>query len=129
MIKHTVKDDLVSISIANTDFSYRIPTKKIGNTIDWRIGKKGTEGLVIPNTSIWTVQIFTKKTGEAKYIRQFIEIIKEYCPDNTIDWDNTMLAIHLTSKYNWLTSAENTSKNKMSEEAIIESFKKKHNLD
>ncbi|MFT6500871.1 MAG: hypothetical protein ACJASQ_000981 [Crocinitomicaceae bacterium] len=40
MIKHTLKDKIVSISIENIDFSYRIPTKKMGNTTDWRIGEK-----------------------------------------------------------------------------------------
>ena len=64
MIKHALKDNLVSISIAKTDFSYRIPIKKIGNTIDWKIGEKGTEGIVIKSVSTWTLQLFTKNITE-----------------------------------------------------------------
>ena len=49
MIKHTIKDNLIYISISKKDFSYRIPIKKIGNVIDWRIGENGTKSIVIKN--------------------------------------------------------------------------------
>jgi hypothetical protein len=51
MIKHSIKDNVISLSIAKMDFSYRIPTTKIENTIDWKIGEKGTDGIVIKNVS------------------------------------------------------------------------------
>ncbi len=51
MIKHSLKNDIVHISIDKMNFSYRIPVNKIGSTIDWRIGKKGTKGIVIKNVS------------------------------------------------------------------------------
>ena len=84
MIKHSLKDNLINVSIDKKDFSYRIPVKKIGNAIDWRIGEKGTKGIVIKNVSTWTLQLFTKKTTEDKYIKQFKSIVQEYSANNTI---------------------------------------------
>lgn len=128
MIKHSLKDDLVYISIDKIDFSYRIPVKKIGNTIDWRVGQKGTKGVVIKNVSVWTLQLFTKETTDYKYIKQFVGIVKEYCTDNTINWDDTFLAVNIQNKYNWLTATNKTAEKKISEEEIISMLKKKYDL-
>jgi len=128
MIKHSLKDDLVYISIDKIDFSYRIPVKKIGNTIDWRVGQKGTKGIVIKNVSAWTLQLFTKDTTDYKYIKQFVSIVKEYCADNTINWDDTFLAVNIQNKYNWLTTTNKTAEKKISEKEIISMLKKKYDL-
>ena len=76
MIKHSLIDNLVYISIDNVDFSYRIPIKKIGNSIDWRIGVKGTAGIVMKNVSTWTLQLFTKNITDNKYVNQFKSILE-----------------------------------------------------
>jgi hypothetical protein len=129
MIKHSLKDNLIYISIAKMDFSYRIPIEKIGNTIDWRIGEKGTEGIVIKNVSTWTLQLFTKKTTEHKYIKQFKSIVQEHCPNSTINWEETLLAVNIQNEYNWLITTNNTAKKKISEDEIISNLKKKYKLD
>ena len=129
MIKHSLKDEIISISIDKIDFSYRIPTKKIGNSIDWRIGEKGTKGIVMKNVSTWTLQLFTKKTTEDKYIKQFIGIVQEYSSKNTINWDETRLAVNIQNDYKWLTSTNNKAKKKISDEEIIATLKKKYKLD
>ena len=129
MIKHTLKDDVVFISIDKIDFSYRIPVKKIGNSIDWRIGEKGTTGLVIKNVSTWTLQLFTKKTTEDKYIKQFIGIVQEHSPKCTINWEDTRMAVNIQNEYNWLATANKTAQEKLSEEEIILNLKKKYKLD
>ena len=125
MIKHSLKDNLINVSIDKKDFSYRIPVKKIGNAIDWRIGEKGTKGIVIKNVSTWTLQLFTKKTTEDKYIKQFKSIVQEYSANNTINWEDTLLAVTIQNEYNWL----NTAENKMGEDEIISTLKKKYKLD
>ena len=125
MIKHALKDNLVSISIAKTDFSYRIPIKKIGNTIDWKIGEKGTEGIVIKSVSTWTLQLFTKNITEDKYIKQFKSIVQEHCPTSTVNWEDTLLAVNIQNDYNWLT----TAKKKINEKEVISKLKKKYKLD
>ena len=129
MIKHSLKDDLVYISINKMDFSYRIPVKKIGSTIDWKIGAKGTKGIVIKHVSTWTLQLFTKDITESKYIKEFIGIVQEYSSDNTINWEATQLAVNIQNKYNWLTTADKTAEKKNSEDEIISILKKKFNLD
>ena len=129
MIKHSLKDDLVYISINKMDFSYRIPVKKIGNTIDWKIGEKGTKGIVIKHVSTWTLQLFTKDITESKYIKEFISIVQKYSSDETINWEETQLAINIQNKYNWLTTTNKTAEKKNSEEEIISILKKKFNLD
>jgi hypothetical protein len=123
MIKHTVKDEVISLSIEKVDFSYRIPTAKIGNTADWKIGEKGTSGIVIPGVSIWTLQLFTKKVTEDTYIQQFKAIVQEHAPENTIDWEETMVAVKIQNDYNSLLS-----ENKMTEEEIITELQKKFAL-
>ncbi|MBL4706381.1 MAG: hypothetical protein JKY54_17770 [Flavobacteriales bacterium] len=125
MIKHALKDNLVSISIAKTDFSYRIPIKKIGNTIDWKIGEKETEGIVIKSVSTWTLQLFTKNITEDKYIKQFKSIVQEHCPTSTVNWEDTLLAVNIQNDYNWLT----TAKKKINEKEVISKLKKKYKLD
>ena len=129
MIKHSLKDNVVYLSIDKTDFSFRIPVKKIGNTIDWKIGEKGTTGIVIKNVSTWTLHLFTKKTTEEKYIKQFKGIVQEHCPNNAINWEETLLAATIQNKYNWLRTTNDTAEKKINEDEIISILKKKFKLD
>jgi hypothetical protein len=129
MIKHTLKDNIVSISIENIDFSYRIPTKKMGNTTDWRIGEKGTDGILVKNVSTWTLQLFTKETTEDKYIKEFKNIVQEYAPSNTINWEETQLALNLQNEYNLMIKTNATVEKKMNKDEIISILKKKYKLD
>ena len=129
MIKQVLKDNLISISIAKKDFSYRIPIEKIGNTVDWKIGQKGTEGIVIKQVSSWALQLFTKNTTEEKYIQQFKSIVQEYSPDNNIDWEDTFLAITIQNKYNWLMDSNASADKKIEAHDIIADLKKKYKLD
>lgn len=128
MIKHSQKDNLVYIAIAKIDFSYRIPIKKIGNAIDWKIGSKETEGIVIQNVSTWTLQLFTKKTTDEKYIKQFTGIVQEYAPQTTINWADTILAVNIQNEYNWLVRTNNEAQEKITENEIISNLKKKYKL-
>jgi hypothetical protein len=102
MIKHSIKDNLIYISISKKDFSYRIPIKKIGNVIDWKIGENGTKGIVIKNVSTWTLRLFTKKITEAKYIQQFKNLVQEHAANNNINWEDTLLAVNIQNEFNWL---------------------------
>lgn len=129
MIKHSLIDNLVYISIDNVDFSYRIPIKKIGNSIDWRIGVKGTAGIVMKNVSTWTLQLFTKNITDNKYVNQFKSILEEHSTNNTIDWEDTLLAVIIQNEYNKLIAANITAEKKNSEDEIISMLKKKYKLD
>ena len=104
------------------DFSYRIPIKKIGNTIDWRIGEKGTKGIVIKNVSTWTLQLFTKKTTEDKYIKQFKSIVQEHRSNNTINWEETVLAVNIQNEYNQLITTNNTAEKINSNTLLLLNF-------
>ena len=127
MIKQSRIDDLIYISIDNVDFSYRIPVKKTGKTIDWRIGAKGTPGIVIKGVSTWTLQLFTKNITDNKYVNQFKSIVEEHSPNNTIDWGETVLAVIIQNEYNGLISANTVVVKKNSE--IIAILKKKHKIE
>jgi len=56
-------------------------------------------------------------------------IVTEHATENTIDWKNTQLAVTVQNQYNWLKETNKTAKNKQTEVEIIESLKKKFNLD
>jgi hypothetical protein len=131
MIKNALKDKQVHLSIDNLDFSYRIPIKKIGNTVDWRIGEKGKgkEGIVTKNVSTWTLQLFTKNTTEEEYIKQFKDIVQEHAPNNIINWDATLMAVNIQNEYNSLVKENTIADTKISEEELILSLKKKYKLD
>ena len=129
MIKQVLKDDLLYISIDKTDFSYRIPIKKIGTTIDWRIGAKGSKVILIKDVSKWTLQLFTKETTEYKYIKQFKGIVQKHCSDNTINWDETLLAVNIQNEYNWLIKTNNKAEEKINESEIILNLKKKYKIN
>lgn len=129
MIKHSFKDKQVHISIDNRDFSYRIPLNKIGNTISWKIGGKGSEGIVIKNVSTWTLKLFTKNTTENKYLEQFKVIIQEYSAKKNIDWKATLLAVNIQNEYNNLVKTNTADETKISEEEIISTLEEKYNLD
>jgi len=129
MIKQSLKDNIISLSIAKVDFSYRISIKKIGNIIDWRIGEKGTEGIVIKDVSIWALQLFTKNITEHKYIKQFKSIVQENSPNNNINWDETILAINIQNEYNWLVETNKKAEEKISKEEVILILKKKYRID
>lgn len=129
MINQAIKDNILSVSIPHQDFSYRIPVGKLGNTVSWKIGKKESDAIVIENVSKWTLQLFTKSVTESNYVKEFIAIIQENSPTNTIDWEKTKLAVTVQNQFNWLTESNKTAKKKMTEEEIVESLKKKFNLD
>jgi hypothetical protein len=129
MIKHSIKDNLIYISISKKDFSYRIPIKKIGNVIDWKIGENGTKGIVIKNVSTWTLRLFTKKITEAKYIQQFKNLVQEHAANNNINWEDTLLAVNIQNEFNWLITNNNLSKKKGEENDIISNLIKKYKLD
>lgn len=124
MINHSLKDKVVSVSIANIDFSYRIPVKKIGNTLNWRIGEKGAEGIVIKNVSTWMLQLFTKNVTDDKYIQEFKGIVQKYAPNNSIDWKETLLAVTIQNEYNVLVAAPD----KKDDNEILSILEKKHGL-
>jgi hypothetical protein len=129
MIKHSIKDELLYISINNQDFSYRIPVKKLGTTIEWIIGTKGAKGITIKNVSKWTLHLFTKKTTEEKYVRQFKSIVQEHAPNNMINWDKTLLAVTVQNEYNWMVDTNKTADKKMTTDDIMSILKTKHKLD
>jgi len=129
MIKKSVKDSIISLSIDKLDFSYRIPVKRIGNIIDWRVGKKGTKGIVINNVSTWTLHLFTKETTEDRYIKQFKSIVQEHSPNSSINWDKTLLAVNIQNEYNWLIKTNSIADKKVSEDEIISILKKKYPLN
>jgi len=129
MIKQSLKDDLILISIDKIDFSYRIPVKKLGNTLNWKIGEKATPGIVIKNVSTWTLQLFTKKTTDDKYIKQFKTIVQEHCSKSTINWEDTLMAVNIQNEYNWIKATNKNAEEKIAEDEIITTLKKKYKLD
>ena len=124
MIKHSVKEDLLHISIDNMDFSYRIPIKKLGKPVKWIIGKYGTEGIAMKNVSKWTLQLFANRTLDDKYLEQFKTIVQKYAPKNSIDWNETILAVYVQQEYNRLKSEEKD----LEEMEIISMLEKKYQL-
>jgi len=129
MINQTLKDDLLSLSIDKVDFSFRIPVKKLGNPIDWKIGAKESKGIVVKNVSKWALQLFTKNVTEEKFVQQFKDVVTEHSPNNSINWEDTLKAVTIQNYYNWLVSANKTAKEKKSEEEIIAILKEKYKLD
>lgn len=126
MIKHSLKEDLIHLSIDKMDFSYRVPVKKLGNIIDWKIGE---EGIVLKDVSSWALQLFTKKVTAEKYVSQFKDIVQEFSPNNTINWEETALAITIQNEYNDLLKTNAANSPKLIEAEMITSLKKKYKLD
>lgn len=127
MINQSLKDDQIHLSIDNVDFSYRIPVKKIGQTIDWKIGEKGNEGIEMKHVSKWTLKLFTKNVTDESFITQFENIVKEHAPDNTIDWEETQMAIKVQNEYNSLTLG--IAENKLKIKEVISLLNEKYKLD
>jgi len=123
MIKHSVKGEVLHISIENMDFSYRIPLQKLGKLIKWRIGKDGTDGIVMKNVSNWMLKLFSNKTTDDKHLEQFKNIVQEYAPGNSIDWNETVLAVNVQREYNRLQVED-----KMEEKEIILNLEEKYKL-
>lgn len=128
MVKHSLKDNSLHVSIENMNFSYRIPLKKLGNRIDWRIGEKGTTGIVIKDVSTWTLQLFTKEVTDEKYIKQFKSIVQEQAPNNAINWDETLLAVAAQNEYNKLVASNNSAEEKMTDYDMLSILEKKFNI-
>ncbi|MDF3026935.1 MAG: hypothetical protein K0S23_1242 [Fluviicola sp.] len=126
MINHKLQDNILSVSIANKDFSYRISLKKLGNRIDWKIGGKDTEGIVIKSVSTWTLQLFTKAITDFKYVEQFKALVQEHCPNNAIHWDDTFMAVKIQNEYNALTKTDDSLDN---QNEIIAMLTEKYDLD
>lgn len=123
MIKHSIKGELLHISIDDVDFSYRIPLQKLGKLIKWKIGKDGTEGIVMKNVSNWTLKLFSNKATNDKHLEQFKSIVQEYAPGNSIDWSETILAVNVQREYNRLKA-----EGEMEEVEIISNLEKKYKL-
>lgn len=129
MINHSLKDNILSISIPNKDFSYRISLKKLGNKIDWIIGEKDTDTIVIKGVSTWMLQLFTKVITDDQYIQQFKGLVQEHAPKNSINWEDTMIALKVQNEYNLLSKTNNTAKNLNVSNEIIAALTEKYDLD
>jgi hypothetical protein len=129
MIKQELKDNLVHISIDKKDFSHRIPLEKIGKAIQWNIGEKGSERIIIKNVSRLTLRLFTQEITDEKYINQFKSIVQEYAPKNNIDWKATLLAANIQNEYNSRMANQEATTTKMTPEEIIIVLEEKYNLD
>lgn len=127
MIKHELKNDQLHISIENKDFSYRIPLAKIEDLINWKIGKDSENSIIIKNVSKWTMKLFTNNFTTLEHVKQFKGIVKQYAPDNTIDWVETEKAINIQSHYSNLVL--DLKKENPSEAKIIANLKKKYQID
>ena len=128
MIKHELKDNLLYVSIANMDFSYRIPVKKLGKTMSWKIGEKELGNIVIEGVSAWTVQLFSKSTATDNYIKQFKGLIHEHCPENEINWEDTLMAIKIQHEYDLLSKTKNAGKNDNTQNEILSFLADKYKL-
>ena len=126
MINHTLQDNILSISIANKDFSYRISLKKLGNKIDWKIGEKDTDSIIVKGVSTWALRLFTKTITDAKYIEQFKDLVQEHCPNNSINWKDTLMAVKIQNEYNLLSKTNDSPKN---QNDIIAMLTEKYDLD
>ncbi|MFT7343857.1 MAG: hypothetical protein ACI9XP_000433 [Lentimonas sp.] len=127
MIKHTIKDDQIHISIDKKDFSYRIPIKKLGKTIKWKVGEKESDGIIMKNVSSVTLKLFTKDVTDEKYVVQFKDLVQELAPGNSIDWKETLLAVDVQNDYNRLMAKDKNPDKKTDEEEIIKVLEKKYN--
>ena len=126
MLDHKIVEEVIHISIEKVDFSFRIPVAKLGKTISWQIGEKGTEGIIMKNVSIWTLQLFTKKITDEKFVLQFKDLVQKYAPKNSIDWKETLLAVTIQNDYNQITAANKIAVKKMEEEEIIALLEEKY---
>ena len=129
MIQHTLKDDILSISIANKDFSYRISLKKLGNKCNWKIGDNDSEQIIVKGVSTWALQLFTKVVTELKYVEQFKVLVQEFCPKNSIHWEDTFMAVKIQNEYNSLTQKTNPTKNSDIDKELIAQLTDKYDLD
>ncbi len=128
MIKHSINEDLLHISIDNRDFSYRIPVKKLGKLISWCVGDSKEEGIVIPNVSSWTLKLFTKSNEDEKYVQQFKDLIQEHAPNNSIDWKATLLAVTIQNEYNRLMITNAAFDQKTKNQEVIAQLEEKYDL-
>lgn len=129
MIQHTLKDDILSISIANKDFSYRISLKKLGNKCNWKIGSNEANQIIIQGVSTYALQLFTKVVTELRYVEQFKGLVQTHCPKNSIHWDDTFLAVKIQNEYNALTKKKNHSNDSEVDKEIIAALMDKYDLD
>ncbi len=129
MIQHALKDDILSISITNKDFSYRISLKKLGNKCNWEIGDNDSEQIIVKGVSTWALQLFTKVVTELKYVEQFKVLVQEFCPKNSIHWEDTFMAVKIQNEYNSLTQKTNPTKDSNIEKELIALLTDKYDLD
>ncbi len=129
MIQHTLKQNLLHLTIPNKDFSHRIPVEKIGKAIQWNIGEKDSECIVIKNVSRLTLRLFTQQITEEKYILQFKDIVQEYAPKNNIDWKATLLAVTIQNEYNSRMAVQEGAATKMTSDEIVGILEEKYGLD
>jgi hypothetical protein len=75
------------------------------------------------NDSKWTLKLFSNKATDDKYLEQFKSIVQEYAPGNSIDWNETILAVNVQHEYNRLKA-----EGKMEETEIILNLEEKYKL-
>ncbi len=75
------------------------------------------------NVSKWTLQLFTKTKMDDKYLEQFKNIVQEYVPGNSIDWNETFLAVYVQHEYNRLKTT-----GELEEDEILSALEEKYDL-
>jgi len=129
MIQHHCTEALVHLSIDKKDFAHRIPVQKIGKAIQWNIGPKGPDGIIIRNVSRWTLRLFTQQFTDESYLDEFKAIVHEYAPKNNIDWKATTLAVQIQNEYTSRMEQQLWAQEKMSEGEIVSFLEAKYGLD
>jgi len=55
--------------------------------------------------------------------------VQKHCADNTINWDETLLAVNIQNEYNWLIKTNSKAEEKINESDIILNLKKKYKIN
>lgn len=104
MIKHQISKGYLKVYFRANDQPYSISLDELGETVNRRIAECQTEIIIANNVSKWTLHLMTDKNLSLDFVRDFQKIVKEYCPDNNINWDVTEKAIAIYDEYRTLRS-------------------------
>lgn len=139
MVRHELKNQHLDVYYRHNGSAYSISLSQLGNGIDWRIAEVKNELILCKNVSEWTLHLMSDKDLTIEFALGFQELVKKYCPNNTIDWTETERAILIYNEYRKLRDELNLSRgnklsrigdnNEIERLKIVRFLKEKYHLD
>ena len=91
--------DYIKLFIRERENRYSIPKHTLDETIDRNIVDNSEPRLFFTHLSKWVIHLVDTRNINREFVAGLTELIIAQCPNNQIDWQNTLKAVDILKYY------------------------------